>query len=168
MVKSPVPTSPHSPSRLSGLLCGLLMALCLMACQPKHVSTSDYRSLPDEGWRAGSPVALTPQFPDSSATYDVRLVVRNTVDYAYSNLNLAVDLIDSQGGVARSNVQFTISDGFGNFLGSGFGAYYQSSVVLARGISPQRLRKVVVWPAMRQVRLLQGIVDVGIILEPEN
>lgn len=158
----------RSLSKISALIGALVLALCLQACAPKHASTSDYRSLPDEGWRSGSPVALTPQYPDSAATYRLRLVVRNTVDYTYSNLNLAVDLIDAQGGVERSQVSFTISDAYGNYRGSGFGAYYQSSVVIGRGITPAKLRKVVVWPAMQQVQLLKGIVNVGIILEPEN
>lgn len=144
----------------------LLLSLC--ACAPERAAYSDYCELPKHVWQAASPVSLTPHYGDSTATYSVLLVVRNTTDYQYKELNVAVDLISSSGHVTRRNVHFAISDDYGNFTGSGFGTLYQRCLTVAHGVKPTQVQRVVVWPAMRHVQSLKGVANVGIIVSPDR
>ena len=85
-----------------------------------------------------------------------------------SNLSLVVDLIDSVKNVARNKIDFELSDGYGNWKGSGFGAIYQSSVVVAQGVSPSQVGSVVVWQAMNNCDVVKNITDIGIIVTPSK
>lgn len=144
------------------------LMVCLGACAPKHTSYSDFRDIPDEGWNATTPVFLTPVYCDSALTFQVRLAVRNTTAFQYSDLNLVVDFIGAGHQVKRHRVKFVIADQFGNWLGSGFGAFYQSSIVLASGVHPGDLRRIVVWPGIKGNKVIKGIANVGIIVSPEG
>ncbi len=146
----------------------LLVAImvCLGACSPEHTSYSDFSDLPDEGWDAGTPIYLTPQYGDSTMHYDVTLAVRNTNLYKFDNLILTVDLISASGTVTRNRVVYTITDAYGNFQGSGFGAYYQSRALIAHGVSPAQVKRIAVWPRMKGVKLITGLTNIGIIVSP--
>ena len=63
-------------------------------------------------------IEFTPEYSDSSSTYDIALAVRHNNDYQYSNLSLVVDLIDSVKNVNRTNIDFELSEFkiFGNIL----------------------------------------------------
>jgi gliding motility-associated lipoprotein GldH len=113
-------------------------------------------------------IEFTPEYSDSSSTYDIALAVRHNNDYQYSNLSLVVDLIDSVKNVNRTNIDFELSDGYGNWKGSGFGAIYQSSVVIAQGISPSQVSSIVVWQAMNNCDVVKNILDIGIIVTPSK
>lgn len=147
----------------------LLVALmvCLGACVPKQMSHGDFRDIPDEGWKAATPLFLTPVYDDSTLTYTIQLAVRNTTAFRYNHLNLVVDFIGPNHQVKRQRVKFVLADKYGNWQGSGFGAYYQSSIVLASGIRPGNLQRVVVWPGIKGSNTIQGIANVGIIVSPE-
>ncbi len=141
---------------------------CLSSCSLGQDSTSHFKTLPDEGWHKTLSVAFTPEYADSSLTYDIALAVRHNNDYQYSNLSLVVDLIDSVKNVSRSNIDFELSDGYGNWKGSGFGAIYQSSVVIAQGVRPSQVASVVVWQAMNNCDVVKNVLDIGVIVTPSK
>ena len=111
---------------------------------------------------------FTPEYSDSSLTYDIALAVRHNNDYQYSNLSLVVDLIDSVKNVTRHDIDFELSDGYGNWLGSGFGAIYQSSVVIAQGVRPSQVSNIVVWQAMNNCEVVKNVIDLGVIVTPSK
>ncbi len=114
------------------------------------------------------PIKFTPEYSDSSLTYDVELALRHNNDYQYSNLSLVVDLIDSVKNVTRHDIDFELSDGYGNWRGSGFGALYQSSIVIAQGIKPSQVTSVVVWQAMNNCDVVKNVIDMGVIVKPSK
>ena len=144
----------------------LCMVWVLTACSLGSDSMSQFKTLPAEGWTKSMPIKFTPEYADSSQTYDIALALRHTNDYMYSNLTVAVDMIDSVKNVVRSSVDFKLSDGYGNWQGSGFGALYQSSVVIAQGVKPQEATSIVVWQAMNNCDVIKDIQDLGIIVTP--
>ena len=113
-------------------------------------------------------ISFFPEYADSTITYDVELALRHNNSYQYSNLNLVVDLIDSVKNVNRSNIDFVLSDGYGNWLGSGFGAIYQSSVVIAQGVRPSQVSNIVVWQAMNNCEGGKNVIDLGVIVTPSK
>ncbi|MBQ3323800.1 MAG: gliding motility lipoprotein GldH [Muribaculaceae bacterium] len=141
---------------------------CLNGCSFGQDSSAHFKTLPDEGWNKAMSIEFTPEYSDSSSTYDIALAVRHNNDYQYSNLSLVVDLIDSVKNVNRTNIDFELSDGYGNWKGSGFGAIYQSSVVIAQGISPSQVSSIVVWQAMNNCDVVKNILDIGIIVTPSK
>ena len=141
---------------------------CLSGCSFVQDSMAHFKTLPDEGWNKSMSIKFTPEYSDSSLTYDIALAVRHNNDYQYSNLSLAVDLIDSVKTVTRHDIDFELSDGYGNWLGSGFGAIYQSSVVIAQGVRPSQVTSIVVWQAMNNCDVVKNVIDLGVIVTPSK
>ena len=144
------------------------MVSCLVACSLGQDSSAHFKTLPDEGWNKEMSLVFTPEYSDSSLTYDIELAVRHNSDYQFSNLSLTVDLIDSVKTVSRSNIDFELSDGFGNWKGSGFGAIYQSSLVIAQGVKPSQVSSIVVWQAMNNCDVVKNVIDIGVIVSPSK
>ncbi len=155
----------HSFTLAAMIMC---VVSCLSGCSFGQDSTAHFKTLPDEGWNKGMSITFTPEYPDSSQQFDIALAVRHNNNYQYSNLSLVVDLIDSVKNVARNKIDFELSDGYGNWKGSGFGAIYQSSVVVAQGVSPSQVGSVVVWQAMNNCDVVKNITDIGIIVTPSK
>ncbi len=146
----------------------LILMICLGACAPKHSSYSTFKTIPAEGWNKTLVLEFTPVFADSAKHYDVSLAIRHTNNYEFSNLNLVVDIIGNDGKVARKTVDFKVADDYGNWLGSGFGALYQCSSVIAIGMSPDQLKSIVVWQAMGGHEVVHNVADVGVTVSPST
>ena len=143
--------------------------LMMPACQRKPVlSHSRFVHLPALGWQRTLPVTFTPQYDDSTRTYDITLAVRHGNNYDFSDLSLVVDVIAADSTVSRSRVDVTLADEYGNWTGGGFGALYQNSVPVIAGVTPSQARNVVVWQTMEGCDTLLGIVNLGIIVSPED
>lgn len=155
----------HVVAMVALMLCVLS---CLNACSFGQDKSAHFKTLPDDGWNKGMSIKFIPEYPDSTQTYDIELAVRHNNDYQYSNLSLVVDLIDSVKNVSRSNVDFELSDGYGNWKGSGFGAIYQSSLVIAQGVTPSQVGSIVVWQAMNNCDVVKNLLDIGIIVSPSK
>lgn len=150
-------------------LVALLSALSsLSGCSFGQDSMAQFKTLPNEGWSKTMPIEFTPEYSDSTITYDVELAMRHNNSYQFSNLSLVVDLVDSVKNVSRNNIDFELSDGYGNWRGSGFGALYQSSIVIAQAVKPGQVSSIVVWQAMNNCDVVKNIVDMGIIIKPSK
>lgn len=146
----------------------LTLMVCLGACAPKHSSYSTFKTIPAEGWNKTLVLEFTPAFADSAKLYDVSLAIRHTNNYEFSNLNLVVDIIGNNGNITRKTVDFKVADNYGNWLGSGFGALYQCSNVIATGVSPDQMKSIVVWQAMGSHKVVHNVADVGVTVSPSE
>lgn len=144
----------------------VVMALLVCACAPEQRSYGEFRPLPaGEGWRRNMPLVFEPQFADSDATYDVTVGIRHTNDYAYRNVSLLVDLMDSAASVRhRKMVNLQVADEYGNWLGTGFGALFQCQTTVATAVSPSEAHRVVVWQVMDDTAAVNNVTDVGILI----
>ncbi len=141
---------------------------CLGACSLKQDTTAQFKTLPSEGWSKNLPIKFVPEYADSSQTYDIQLSIRHNNSYHYSNLSLAVDMIDSVKVIHRKEVDFELSDSYGNWKGAGFGALYQASIVIASGIKPTDVNSIVVWQTMANCDVVKDVADIGITVVPNK
>ena len=77
-------------------------------------------------------------------------------------------MIDSVKTIHRKDVDFELSDGYGNWKGAGFGALYQASIVIASGISPRDVNSIVVWQTMANCDVVKDVEDIGITVSPSK
>ncbi|OJU54583.1 MAG: hypothetical protein BGN96_12945 [Bacteroidales bacterium 45-6] len=96
--------------------------------------------------------------------YDIRLETVNNVNFPYQNLWLFVrSNIENEKIFHQDTIQIKLADMYGKWLGSGFGSYYQNSVLLRqRIVFPQKRNyKIQVIQGMRD-EPLAGIEKVGV------
>lgn len=150
------------------MLTAMATSLLLAACNGKTASFGDFKNLPGDGWQNTMPLRFEPQYADSSTTYDVWLAVRHNINYQFNNLDVTVDLIDENHAVERKELNIELSDGYGNWTGSGFGTLYQTSIAVAQGIKPQQATVVNVWQSMNNCKTVRNVTDVGLIVSPSK
>ena len=141
---------------------------CLNACSFKHDTTAHFKTLPSKGWSKDMPIKFFPEYADSSLTYDIQLSIRHNNSYQFSNLSLAVDMVDSVKVIHRKEVDFELSDSYGNWKGAGFGALYQASIVVANGVKPSEVKSIVVWQTMENCDVVKDVMDIGITVSPSK
>lgn len=141
---------------------------CLNACSFKQDTMAQFKALPSEGWSKDMPIRFTPEYADSTLTYDLQLTIRHNNSYQFSNLSLAVDMVDSVKVIHRKDVDFVLSDSYGNWQGSGFGALYQTSIIIATGIKPSDVNSIVVWQTMAGCDVVKDVIDIGITVAPSK
>ena len=140
------------------------------SCDLNRTTNAQYQAVGNRGWNKLQSYSFVPQWPDTAAarTYNLSVAIRHTGEYSYRNLALMVDLIDTtatgDGRGDRRTVNFTLADRYGNWLGSGFGDVYQSSVVVAQNVDRKRVHRIVIWHGMKNVETLNAVTDVGVIL----
>ena len=154
-------------SLLLVLLCAAMLSGVASCSPPERHSLGGFVAVDAaEGWYRSMPLEFVPQYSDSSAVYDVEVAVRHTNAFAYSTLPLAVDLLgDSTGRYRRYSVVLELADDYGSWRGTGFGTLYQCHTVVARGVSPEQARKVVVWHTLADSAVVHNITDVGIMIK---
>lgn len=143
----------------------LLLSLLLGACGPGKRDYSRGDNLPASGWLYGDtlrllPVDTTLEDNDSIVTGALRLSLRHGSDYPFSNLWLEVTYHGDRY-MMRDTINVTLADLFGRWLGSGFGASYQNSVLINPSTVVNVTRPVEVRHIMR-VDTLRGIDQIGI------
>ena len=141
---------------------------CLDACSFKQDTMAQFKTLPSDGWSKDLPIKFTPEYADSTLIYDIQLSIRHNNSYQFSNLSLAVDMVDSVKTIHRKDVDFELCDSYGNWKGSGFGALYQSSIVIATGIKPTDVNSIVVWQTMANCDVVKDLLDIGITVAPSK
>ncbi len=141
---------------------------CLNACSFKQDTMAQFKTLPSDGWSKNQPIKFSPEYADSTLTYDILLSIRHNNSYQFSNLSLAVDMVDSVKIIHRKDIDFELSDNYGNWKGSGFGALYQASIVIATGIKPTDVNSIVVWQTMANCDIVKDVVDMGITVTPSK
>ena len=141
---------------------------CLNACSFKQDTMAQFKTLPSDGWSKNQPIKFSPEYADSTLTYDILLSIRHNNSYQFSNLSLAVDMVDSVNIIHRKDIDFELSDNYGNWKGSGFGALYQASIVIATGIKPTDVNSIVVWQTMANCDIVKDVVDMGITVTPSK
>lgn len=144
-----------------------VLALLCVACSNTSDIYNEFKTIGDNGWHASVPLKFFPNIADSTITScNVLLAVRHNNAYAYSRLDLVVDMIDSNHKVTRRVVNFELADEHGNWLGTGFGRLYQTQVVVAQGVNPCELHDIVVWPTMKGLDKVENIENVGVFIVP--
>ena len=140
-----------------------IMLLCC-SCGNRTVYTEFY-SLSTEGWHQDSAMTYTVAIDDSTASYDLLLVVRHTTQYPYQNLWLFVDEYMGNMLVHQDTIEAMMADDYGRWLGSGVNRYELPLLYDAqRRFNYSGEYTFRVQQGMR-TDWLKGITDVGLVVE---
>ncbi len=144
----------------------------LQACQNNTVY-SKYVHLDNAAWKHKQNLKFNIPVQDTTALYNIFINLRNTNDYAYSNLFLITQMTFPDKTKVIDTLEYEMTDAQGNFLGSGFSdikenkLFYKEKVRFALpGNYLFEIRQ-----AMRErntvqaVNPLTGVKDVGISIE---
>ncbi|MCL6524366.1 MAG: gliding motility lipoprotein GldH [Thermoflavifilum sp.] len=98
----------------------LLMSLC-SACQfsQKLNVFQQQVAIPQQRWYANFRPSFTVQITDTTALYDIYVVLRHTNDYRYSNLWLLITTEFPNGHAIRRRVELPLADPTGKWFGTG-------------------------------------------------
>ncbi len=107
---------------LRHLLLSGLPAL-LLFCQGcrSDVVFQEQQTLPSEGWHYRDCIHLEAEIYDSLSLHRLYLDVRNTTDYAYSNLFIFLDIDFPDDMLLRDTIACILADRRGRWTGSGIG-----------------------------------------------
>jgi len=149
-----------------------LIIVLVQACQSDIVYNT-YQPLENANWEQNNHLRFELEMKDSINTYDLFINVRNSKDYAFSNLFLITQMTFPDNTKVVDTLEYEMTDKEGHFLGSGFSdikenkLFYKEKVRFKNtGVYLFQVRQ-----AMRKrnkvagISSLQGITDVGISVE---
>lgn len=137
----------------------------MWACQ-NSVVYQEQKAIPAKGWHHQEHLLFETTIHDTLSLHKLYLDIRNTTDYAYSNLFLFLDIAFPDGRILRDTIECTLADRRGQWTGSGFGRIRFNRFLFrddvwfpAEGTYIFRIHH-----GMRE-DTLQGIADTGIRIE---
>ena len=98
--------------------------LILSACSESKDYT-EFHHLPDGGWCFGHPELFNPEHEDSISTGELSVTFRHSSSFPYESLSLEVVSQGLDGSRVADTIHVPLIDRFGNWTGSGSGAYIQ-------------------------------------------
>lgn len=116
---------------MRNVLLGILLILCV-SCDSKQ-AYHKYNSLGDS-WKIDEPVLLEVEGLDSLQLYDAFITVRNTNEYAYSNLFLITKMQFPQGRTYTDTLEYEMANPDGTWMGTGFGDIKESKLLYREGV----------------------------------
>ena len=138
----------------------LTIVLLCSACHERVVYTTFY-SQPLEGWHQDSALTYTAEIADSTALYDMLIVVRHNGEYPYQNLWLFVDVQKDSILLRRDTIESYLANERGEWYGSGMSKYTLPLLYMENIALPAGEYKITVQQGMREEQL-RGITDVGL------
>lgn len=146
---------------LPALVIALLSAV-VIACSGVTGDSSEFRQLPEEGWKYGDTLRFTDSSNDSLATNRrIKLAIRHDNEYPYSNLWLEASYVDAEGRQHRDTVEMQLADVYGHWLGMGIGSSYQQEATVNPSVNLPPKSDVNIRHIMR-VDTLCGLQQVGV------
>lgn len=147
----------------------------LQACQ-SNVVYNKYQTLENDEWAQEKILLFEPVMNDTISSFDIFINLRNTKDYAYSNLFLITQITFPNKVQVIDTLEYEMTNPQGRFLGSGFSdikenkLFYKENV---RFLEPgnylfqikQAMRK---RNEVTGIDPLKGVKDVGISIEKKK
>lgn len=141
----------------------LTIALLCSACRERVVYTT-FHSLPLEGWHQDSALTYTAEITDSTALYDMLIIVRYNGEYPYQNLWLFVDEYQGETCVYQDTIEALLADDYGRWLGTGISRYELPLLYdEQRRFERTGEHRFVIRQGMRS-EWLKGIQDIGVVI----
>lgn len=156
--------------RLSRLIVLLAAIFALLAsCERPARDYSRWQNIPANGWAYTDTVSLLPVDTaltdnDSIVSGRVKVALRHSNDYPYSNIRLELTYHRGDGLMARDTINLRLADLYGRWLGTGFGAGYQQEITVNPSTPVDLTRPMSLRHIVRD-DTLKGVEQVGILVE---
>lgn len=162
-------------NKSSILISAIFFVLLLVSCDSKRVYDT-YFPIYEATWNLDEKIKFPFEINDTITRNNLFINIRNTNEYAFSNLFLITELKFPNGKKIVDTLEYEMADATGKFLGNGFTElknnklFYKEHVVFPMSGNYE----VSVSQAMRKsgetngVNELEGITDVGFRIEKEN
>ncbi|MFA9371023.1 MAG: gliding motility lipoprotein GldH [Labilibaculum antarcticum] len=154
--------------KLGRIICALLIAISAFSCDSNRVYEK-YEDIPDFEWNQENILRFEVEIIDTIQAHNVFINLRNSGDYAYSNLWLFVKIISPDNEVEEKKIEINLADDAGDWYGTGFGDIFDLQVPFKQKVVFPKSGKYVfeIGQGMYDLKL-QGIVNVGIRIEKED
>lgn len=126
-------------------------------------------AIDEKGWYKDDLARFEVAVDDTLQSYDFYINIRNTTEYRYSNLYIFLNTKFPNNNISRDTIEFVLADIEGRWLGKGWGAVKENSILLSRNMRfPLKgSYEFKIQQAMR-VDTLNGISDLGIQITPSE
>lgn len=149
----------------------LIALITLVACDSKHV-LDEYKTISNT-WKRDTVINFNFKAPDTVATYDLFINVRNNNTYEFSNLFLIVDITSPNNNKVIDTLEYEMTTPRGEWLGTGFSEIKENKLWYKEDFhfDEEGEYKVHIEHAIRKngdangVAELKGITDVGFRIE---
>lgn len=150
------------------IICALLMAVFTLSCDSNRVY-EQYENIPDFEWNQENIFCFEVEVTDTIHAHNIFVNLRNSGDYAYSNLWLFVKTISPGNEIVNKKIEIKLADATGEWYGSGFGNIFDLQVPFQQKVVFPKSGKYVfeITQGMYDLKL-KGIVNIGIRIEKEN
>ncbi len=140
----------------------------LSACQPA-VMYQNQQAVSSDGWHYTDSVLFEVNINDTVSLHEMYLDIRNTTDYAYSNLFVFLDIIFPDGRILRDTLECILADKHGQWTGRGFGAIRTNRFLFRDDVwFPAAGTYAFIMTHGMRDESLTGIADVGLRIEKKQ
>ena len=154
--------------QISKLFLFLGLSILLYSCNLNSIYNESI-TIDENGWYKDDLARFEVAIDDTLQSYDFYINIRNTTEYRYSNLYIFLNTKFPNNNMSRDTIEFVLADIEGRWLGKGWGAVKENSILLSRNMRfPLKGNyEFKIQQAMR-VDTLEGISDVGIRVTPSE
>jgi len=143
----------------------LIVAVSFYSCDPNRLSDQNFE-IENESWSKDQAITFDLQIEDTTLHYNIYVNIRNSSEYAYSNIYLFIEMTSPTNKFFKDTVEFKLADPSGKWIGSGIGNIWQNQIPLLQKVK-------LLEPGTYQIKIYQGmredvlnaITDVGIRVE---
>lgn len=147
----------------AGAICLFLLVL---SCDSNKVF-EEYIEVENANWQKENIANFEFEAMDTVTAHNLYINIRNTGDYAFSNIYLFVTMQGPDGGLLKDTVNCILANNRGKWLGKGVGDLWDLKMPYVGGFKFAKKGKYIVSfeQAMRVENGLKGITDVGLRVE---
>jgi gliding motility-associated lipoprotein GldH len=126
----------------------------------------EFREIDSEAWHMDDTKEYIVDINDTTAAYRLIFTIRNTTDYAYSNLYMFFNIVKPDESIVRDTIECLLADRYGHWLGKGVGKIRENRFLIKENhiFTDAGEYKFTLEQAMRD-EVLEGIADVGLRIE---
>jgi len=150
------------------IFCTVFLGVLLFSCDSNRVY-EQYENIPDFEWDQANIFRFEVEVTDTIHAHNIFVNLRNSGDYAYSNLWLFVKTISPDNEITDEKIEIKLADETGEWYGSGFGNIFDLQVPFQQKVVFPKSGKYMfeITQGMYDLKL-KGIVNIGIRIEKEN
>ena len=114
--------------------CAIFLLSGLFFSCSKNVVFSEYKKLPEEGWKISNKLSYDVNIADNSPFHNVFLTVRHADSYPYSNLFVFLTTTYPNGSKSLDTLECILANKKGEWQGNGAGDLWDNKILLKQHV----------------------------------